>query len=405
MQPGEKLRSTFRRTWRQSEQGTQSSTTFPAVVVLTGSTGNIGCYLLHVLAHNSRVREIHCLGRSTDAAIRQPGLLADRGLDLLLPNPHIHFHQCDLSTNGLGLQPDVARAIASSATHYVHCAWPVDWNRNFSTFSPAIRGVSGLLQFASSAETKPLVFFVSSIAAAGNWGTVPGAHLNVPEEEVEDWKVARFGYGQSKLVAERLVSRAAQSGMFPAAVCRIGQVSGPVDRGEVGSWPLQEWLPSLLVSSRHLQAIPASLGPLEDVDWVPVDRLAGIIVELLFSKHEPGSTAFHHIVNPTRRSWGALLGPVQAKLPHARIVTLDVWVKMLEESAYDETVIQDNPALKLLSFFQDLVDKATYVPNARSVTLSIKKTKQKSPSLSGLEPISPEWMSLWMKQLMYLEMH
>ncbi|KAK3196257.1 putative secondary metabolism biosynthetic enzyme [Lecanicillium sp. MT-2017a] len=378
----------------------------PATIVLTGSTGNLGCYILDVLLRNPRVEAVHCLNRGADAAARQLGLLAQRGLQKdqknLADDPRIHFHQCDLAEPRLGLSPASADAIAATATHYLHCAWPVDWNQSYSSFEPAVRGVSGLVSFVLEAKTNAKLFFISSVAAAGNWGAIPGAHLDVPEEELDDWKVARFGYGQSKLVSERLMGHASRTSGLTGAVCRIGQVGGPVDHGEEGSWPAQEWLPSLLLSSRYLNTVPADLGPMDDVDWVPVDRLADIVTELLLSKQDDGSMAFHHVVNPVRKPWKEVMSVVKEKLPSAEPVNIDKWTLRLEQSAEemaDASDVGDNPAVKLLPVFLDVADKAVHLPKARAATLSLKHTIKRSPTLARLEPVNDTWMSLWLKQL------
>lgn len=52
-----------------------------------------------------------------------------------------------------------------------------------------------------------------------------------------------MGYGESKYVAERLLEIAAGEFGVSAAICRVGQLAGPVKKG--GMWSKQEWLPSV----------------------------------------------------------------------------------------------------------------------------------------------------------------
>ena len=54
-----------------------------------------------------------------------------------------------------------------------------------------------------------------------------------------------MGYGESKYVAERLLELAAEEFGVSAAICRVGQLAGPVEKG--GMWSKQEWLPSVSV--------------------------------------------------------------------------------------------------------------------------------------------------------------
>lgn len=52
-----------------------------------------------------------------------------------------------------------------------------------------------------------------------------------------------MGYGESKYVSELLLEAAREKSGVSAAVCRVGQLAGPVSKG--GVWNKQEWLPSV----------------------------------------------------------------------------------------------------------------------------------------------------------------
>ena len=102
----------------------------------------------------------------------------------------------------------------------------------------------------------------------------------VPEETIKDLTVPQhMGYAESKYIAERLLDIAATGCNGPVSICRVGQIAGPIRISE-GVWNQQEWLPSLVLSSRHLGVIPSSLSGLETVDCIPIDILSDIITEL-----------------------------------------------------------------------------------------------------------------------------
>ncbi|KAL8915006.1 MAG: hypothetical protein Q9171_000446 [Xanthocarpia ochracea] len=91
-----------------------------------------------------------------------------------------------------------------------------------------------------------------------------------------------MGYAQSKHIAERLLGTASSIAGVPAIVVRVGQVAGPIKSDDdSGCWSKREWLPSLVASSRHLGKIPASLGVNDIIDWIPVDVLSEVLVELM----------------------------------------------------------------------------------------------------------------------------
>lgn len=54
-----------------------------------------------------------------------------------------------------------------------------------------------------------------------------------------------------------------------------------------GLWNKAKWFPSLVISFLHVGALPDSLGPrFSKIDWIPINLLAGILVELVFGKHQ-----------------------------------------------------------------------------------------------------------------------
>ncbi len=133
------------------------------------------------------------------------------------------------------------------------------------------------------------VFFVSSISSVGNWAAAAGeGSRGVSEQIVDNWQVPQpMGYGRSKFVAERLLDAAAQEAGFLRSSAASGKWPAQPLRRE--AWPKQEWLPSLIASSKFLRKIPVTLGQMETVDWIPVDILGRGIVEL--ADHRARSSA------------------------------------------------------------------------------------------------------------------
>lgn len=386
-------------------------------VILTGSTGNMGAYILDKLMQLRRVDSIICMNRSGQARERQienhrvRGLLESEQL-MRRARCKVEFVQCDLSRADLGVSPPTYQWIRQNATHIVHNAWPVDFNKTFASFEPQILGVQHLIELTKTCVLQPLLFFVSSISVVARWGTVAGALDKVPEVELEDWRTAKMGYGQSKLVSERLLLEASRTCGIRVAICRVGQVAGPVLRGEEGSWNRQEWLPSLIASSQFMRKLPETLGPMDEIDWIPVDVLGQVMVELLFSS-DPGSkgkkiqlnervSAVYHVSNSKVTSWSSLLHIVMMHLgEELEVVSFVEWVDALEVSAKQREVTEDpavHPAAKLLTFFDDLRDKAIRFPKAKTTMLDTTKTRKRSRTLNDLEAVNIDWMNLWMRQ-------
>ena len=380
-------------------------------VVLTGSTGSLGSYLLDCLVTNNDVEQVYCLNRSKGSAKRQEYIHGERGLTVNLRGK-VAFLKSDFSSPYLGLSVHDYRKLLASTTHILHNAWPVNFNLALDSFSDThVRGVRQLIEFSSRSTYAAHLYFLSTIGTVRRWSskhelidTVSTDAERVPEQIFESWDASqKMGYAESKQISERLLNSAAQICDQRTTVCRLGQVAGPVLRGEKGKWNLQEWFPSLIVSSAYLGLIPNSLGLMEMIDWVPVDILADIIVGLCLSndqsqKGEQGAQV-HHIINQRATPWSTLLPVVlegfsAGKQPEQ--VPLRAWVDALQESA--STGSDDaskNPAVKLLPFFNEI---ARGTKEERAVTLETEKTAKASERLQSLTAVGEQWMALWMRQ-------
>ena len=93
------MRNTLEKFTKQLPSKKQSN---HLAVVLTGSTGSLGSYLLDCLASSQNVRKIYCLNRRADAAQQQSNTNAARGLISEWGDKVVFLH-ADLSSPKLGL--------------------------------------------------------------------------------------------------------------------------------------------------------------------------------------------------------------------------------------------------------------------------------------------------------------
>ena len=181
------------------------------------------------------------------------------------------------------------------------CQCKVDFNLSLTSFDPLIRGVTNLAQFSSQTKANEPVIFISSSASVQNWKSPKGEP--VPERSLTDLSLCRSGYGQSKSAASLVLEYAARTWNASSSAIRIGQISGPVNRGNTGSWPESEWIPTMLASSKYLGILPQTLGCANKIDWVPVDFVSNIIHRLgkvppRINANQKASVAYFHIANP-----------------------------------------------------------------------------------------------------------
>lgn len=391
-----------------------------ACVLLTGSTGSLGSYILDSLIARDDVAQVYCLNRGIDSLERQQKSQAAKGLAPLPAGKVRCIDAADLSRAHLGLPVQEYTRLLSQVTLVVHNAWQVDFNLPLAAFAGHVGGVRRLVDLAAHSRFGAGILFVSSVGAVAEWATTTTTNHTsntaaVPEAVVEDWRASqRSGYGQAKLVAERILDAAAQTAGVPTAICRAGQVAGPSmsvagSSSSSSSWPKQEWVPSLVASSKHLGLLPASLvgsGGVDDcVDWVPVDALGRIIVELglgfLGDEQQRRRTAatpagprramVYHAVNPKVTRWERLVPVIAQALGGVEVVPLETWVAALRESAPRTEDLTVNPAVKILDFYKGLV-------GGRRIHLDTKNTVQHSTTLAELEPVDGDMMKRWMEQ-------
>lgn len=364
------------------------------VVLLTGSTGSLGSYVLDQLLAESRVSHIYCLNRGPNSLQRQQRSQSAKGLRNLTDK--VTCLDADLLKQFFGLPIETYRTLLHETTHIIHNAWQVDFNLILGSFLPQLDGVRRLVNFSTQTQAGAKIFFISSIGAVGNV-----AH-GVPEQILDDWRSPQaMGYGQSKYVAERVLDVAAKVANVPAVICRVGQIAGPTTAA--GVWPKQEWLPSLIATSRYLGKIPNSLGRMETIDWIPVDILGRIIVELAIGQHGaveervPGAGALvYHTSNTKLTSWKSLVGMISDELSDGGLkvetVPLEAWLEELRHSASEEKeTIAMNPAVKLLDYYEGLT-------SGEAVSLITTETVRASPTLYSLGPVNEVWMKNWLRQ-------
>ena len=406
----------YQRLVDQLAPGDHVSTGDRAIIMLTGSTGILGAYLLHDLLA-SRVDHVYCMNRTVDAHSRQIERCRKLGLTIDFPKDRVTFITTDLSQAKLDLEPESYRTLQSSVTCIVHNAWAVNFNHPLSSFEPQIKGVFNLVKLAASASHSPKILYVSSVSAVSS---LPSA--TVPEEIIQDSLAsAEMGYGESKYVAERILGYAARKLSLRIDIARVGQIAGPIL--SAGEWNMNEWFPSLVRSSLYLGTIPTSLGPSQDrVDWIPIDVLAQIMMELIgLSGEAPegpsnmrrsrGHISVFNLLNLHPVEWKSLLPKVVATLSSTSVRNggnpvetdnLNHWLRTSREKMEEqmgavqsddkdvELLLKLNPAFKLLTFYE----KASM---QQAKNWDTRKAESVSAALRGLDGIRGEWVEKWMK--------
>lgn len=239
-----------------------------AVVLLTGSTGSLGSHVLAHLANLPSVARIICLvrsGQNADPYDQQLKSTQAKGINIpKLAWSKIEVLQSNLAAPFLGLKDAAYARVRGNITHIIHSAWPMNFKWKLPSFKSQFQGLQNLLKLAKDAHqvhpmVRPRFLFVSSIATVGQYGRVHGQCV-VPEEPMSDMSCTNpFGYGEAKLVCEKIVEKVACNHRreLEAASIRIGQVAGST---KSGYWNTKEHFPAIVKASQEIGAFPVLNG-------------------------------------------------------------------------------------------------------------------------------------------------
>lgn len=264
------------------------------VILMTGSTGNLGAHTLAKLARARSVEKIICLIRNhrhpvngnTSNGSTPVSFSEKAGFDFL------GRQQRALEAAGIQLGPEEwakiellgldsvfgddgadhsaqVSSLASRVTHILHLAWPMDFHRTLQSFRPHIELVQRLVEFAQWAHVtrqakQPIrLLFSSSIAVVRYYGARDDSRPGriVPESAMQDPLVSiPMGYTEAKWVCETLLDCTGErlSEQLEPVILRIGQLTGP--EGTSGVWKTEEHMPTLVQASQKVGAFPLIEG-------------------------------------------------------------------------------------------------------------------------------------------------
>ena len=382
------------------------------IVLLIGSTGALGANMLSVLMAAESVSHIYCLNRAPDSGTLQVARSKALGLNTTFPHTLITFLTMDLTSPNTSFVPPAHHAaIVNTVTLVIHAAWPVDFNLTLASFSSSLTSVSSLASLTASARHRPSLIFISSIASVLNHPQSPIPEAIVTSPSAPD----RTGYGESKYIAEQILAYGARRNDMRVTILRLGQISGPAHDTN-GKWTSREWLPSLVLSSRYLRKLPASLGggdaAVADIDWMPIDELADALVESAITvrrhdrdgiRSDGGEARVLNLRNPRQTSWAALVPSVKAALEvggeTVSVVEYSEWLEALKQSVFVtlesgtdggmEHLARVNPAIRLVDFFERIRESGTETP------LEMGKALAVSPKLGAMSYVDGVMMKRW----------
>ncbi|GJF00089.1 acetyl-CoA synthetase-like protein [Phanerochaete sordida] len=373
------------------------------VVLLTGSTGNIGSHILAYLLAEPRVARIYTLNRpsaSAEPRAREKAAFRERGLPQdALDDPRLVSLAGEVTLDKFGLDDAQYAEVLGGVTHVIHNAWTVNFNLALQSFEDQIAGVRRLVDVAAASERPVQLLVTSSVSVANGW---PASKGPVPEQLLPDPEVAAGqGYGSSKYVVEHILSAAREKGVHATAV-RMGQACGPK---ATGAWGTTEWMPILTKTSVALGCLPALCGP---VDWIPLDAVGEAYIDWALARDELPFVV--NVVHPRPTTWEVVLRGLRAELGERfGVVPVQQWLAKLEEHAQDPSaeVLVQMPALKIIGFFRALANSSKSQDTSRAalsegpfdLTFETAALLRSSPSMRAIQPMVEDnaraWVRFW----------
>lgn len=221
-------------------------------VLLVGSTGVLGCHLLHELLREKRIDTIWCLNESFSAAQEQRESFLRLRFDTRgqLDGDRVKFvpsHNLGNDRWPLGIAADSYTELAEGVDVIIHNAWPANLILPLPFFTDSIKGVAALAELAVRAGST--MTLVSSVASCMNYAAIrrqpsgPGLPVEVPETFSPDRSLpAKQGYAESMHVAESILAAVAKRYAVQALILRLGPLAGTTwgrhgldEKGKVGS--------------------------------------------------------------------------------------------------------------------------------------------------------------------------
>jgi thioester reductase-like protein len=263
----------------------------PSRALLTGATGFLGSFLLDELLRQTEL-QVFCLVRARDDQEARERIRRSLESYLLWDERYegrIVPVVGDLAAPDLGLSSETWGMLAESIDVIYHSGARLNLLESYAALRPAnVHGTRALLRLACGGKFKP----VHHVSTLGVFDLPPGpAPVEIDEGVVpSDIGLLRFGYTQSKAVAEHLVRAAATRGV-PAAIYRPGLITAC---STTGAYTTDDFLAQMLKSW-----VVTGLAPVIDQGllFTPVEFVSRAIVSL---SRQPASVAgTFHLMNPT----------------------------------------------------------------------------------------------------------
>lgn len=298
----------------------------PDSVLLTGSTGFIGAFLLDELLARTNAK-IYCLVRAADIQAGRERIqnnLKSYSFTESALNSRIIPVLGDLSKPLLGLSSEEFEHLSERIDMIYHNGALVNLIFPYSTLKPVnVTGTVEILRLAAQTKIKS-VHFISSVSVFRSpFYTDLIYESDRPDcELIKGSSMASQGYLRSKCIGEHLVMAAHKLGI-PGSIYRIGNITGHSRTGTGNNADFH----SCMIKG----CIQLGKAPLwnEKVFMTPVDYISEAVVHLSRKKESAGKS--YHLVTADTLTWAEIFNLVSYLYP-LEIVPIEQWYEDLSKT-------------------------------------------------------------------------
>ena len=303
-------------------------------VLLTGSTGFLGAYLIRALIEQrgDKGLELYCHARAADKAAAMERIVANLKKHNCYREEYLPFIKPvvgELSEPGLGIELEEYEELSWTVDTVIHNGAILNFILPYDSLKKVnVEGTQEAVRFAAKNKKKTLVY-ISSYSVYDN-----PSHFRrlVSEDDPLDSADGYFlGYSETKWVSEQIVKKAREKGL-PTVVIRPGDITGTVADG---IWKVEDLISRSLVGCIQMEAVPEISVRMH---LTPVDYVANAIAAIAFRSESQGH-AFN-VINRNILPVRSLTNYMRSRGYRLRTLSYEDWCALLESKSPEENVLR-----------------------------------------------------------------
>jgi len=323
-----------------------------ATLFLTGATGFLGSHLLATYLDKYPEAKVYCLVRGKDKESAMKRLKKNCITYMTWKNEwegnnNIVTICGDLSKRYFGLKKDEWKQLCEDVDIIIHSGAIVHWLYPYSQLKPTnVLSTKQCLKMASTHHLKPL-YFVSSTSIFNCQSSISSMEESNEEitiqesDDLEKYSTGIMnGYGQSKWVSEKLISKAIERGV-PACIIRPGFILGSEKNGMLNT---DDFIIRMMIGCAQLKMAP-DLSTV--INTCPVDYVVGAMVQIASDEQWLKHHVYHMWNSPTI-SFNDIFDEMERYGYEMKRVSYEEWCSALKYM--DPSKLEKNALFPLLYF-------------------------------------------------------